>query len=401
MPAFSLSNVSNLFKIKYGKLSENVYNSANVVLGRVKKTYDFTGRQKFIPVPQSFSGGVGSGSLPTANFTTVKDATITAKKMYAVAQIDRESIKASMDNEGAFVQGTKFVVQRAVESWMRNMSRSLFNDGTGALGQFSGNAGGTATAPTLTILASGSYSFKEANFEERDYVNVNSLASVFEITAVNPTTRVVTLSRVSGSDDLTMIGAGTHTVYMQNSKDSDPTGISGAVKATSGTLYTITVARRWQASSQIDASSAGLTTDLMNQCMLDVERKSGQAPNMIVTSYTQYRKLLNILEDQKQYTLEPRSTDLKGKVSFKGVEFMSTAGPVGVFPERFCADADMYFLNDNQISIEHRPDFGWMEDDGTVFLRDANTDTYSARFGGYLETFINPVFQGIVYGLAV
>ena len=34
---FNLSDVSALFKIKYEKLSENVYNSANVLLGRVKK----------------------------------------------------------------------------------------------------------------------------------------------------------------------------------------------------------------------------------------------------------------------------------------------------------------------------------------------------------------------------
>ncbi len=401
MAQFSLTNVSNLFKIKYGKISENAYNSANVLLGRVKKDYDFTGRQKFIPIPQSFSGGVGSGSLPTANYTTVEDAIITAKKMYAVAQIDRESIKASMDNEGAFVQATKWTVQRTVESWMRNMSRALFNDGSGALGQFSGNAGGTATAPTLTILATGSYAFKEANFEERDYVNVNTLASVFEITALDPDTRVVTLSRVSGSDDLTMIGAGTHTVYMQNSKDSDPQGLAGALKATSGTLYTINVGRRWKASAQVDASSAGLTTDLMNQAMLQVEQRSGKVPNLIITSYTQYRKLLNLLEDQKQYVIEPRSAELKGKVSFKGVEFMSSAGPVGVFPERFVENDEMFFLNDNEISISHRPNFGWFEDDGTVFLRDASSDSYSARYGGYLEVFINPVFHGVVYGLAV
>lgn len=400
MANFSITNVSNLFKIKYGKLSDNVYNSKNVVLGRVKKNYDFVGRQKFVPIPQSFAGGVGSGSLPTANYESVEDAIITAKKMYAVCQIDRESIKASLNNEGAFVEATKHVVKKTVESWMRNMSRTLFNDGTGALGTFSGNAGGSATAPTITILTTGSYPFKEANWEEKDYVNVNTLASVFEVTAVNPSTRVITLARISGSDDLTMIGAGTHTVYMQNSKDADPLGISGCVKATSSTLYTISVGRRWQASSQIDAASAGLTTDLMNQAMLEVEKKSGQVPNLIVCGYTQYRKLLNILEDQKQYTLEPRSQDLKGKVSFKGVEFMSSAGPVGVFPERFCEEDEMYFLNDEHIEINHRPDFGWFDDDGTVFLRDSSTDTYSARYGGYLETFVNPVFHGIIQNLA-
>jgi hypothetical protein len=34
----SLDDVNALFKIKYEKLSENVYNSANVLLGRVKKS---------------------------------------------------------------------------------------------------------------------------------------------------------------------------------------------------------------------------------------------------------------------------------------------------------------------------------------------------------------------------
>jgi hypothetical protein len=130
----SLSEVSALFKIKYEKLSENVYNSANVLLGRVKKSYSFTGKQLSIAVPQSFSGGVGSGSLPTANAATYSDAQITAKKMYAVVEIDRESIKAAMSDEGAFVRATKEVVKKGVESFMRNLSRSLFNDGTGKLG---------------------------------------------------------------------------------------------------------------------------------------------------------------------------------------------------------------------------------------------------------------------------
>ena len=53
---FSLSEASALFKIKYEKLSENVYNSANVLLGRVKKSYNFTGKQLQITVPQSFGG---------------------------------------------------------------------------------------------------------------------------------------------------------------------------------------------------------------------------------------------------------------------------------------------------------------------------------------------------------
>lgn len=397
MAQFSLSSATNLFKIKYGKLSDNVYNSANVLLGRCKKNYEFVGKQLFVPVPTSFQGGVGSGSLPTANVANYKDAIITAKKMYSVVEIDREAIHASANDEGSFVRGTKHVIQKGVESWMRNMSRALFNDGTGALGTTTAAvATGTATAPVVIISAA---TWKEANFEEKDYINVDSLSSVWEITDVVPSTRTVTLARISGSDDLTAI-ATAKVLYMQNSKNNDPQGLKGVCDATGGSLYDVPVARRWQ-STQIAAGGAGLTTDIMNQGMLDVQRKSGKVPNLILCSFTQYRKLLNVLEDQKQYIVEPRSADLKGKVSFKGVEFMSSAGAVGVFPERFCDDDRMYLLNDNYIDIHHRPGFGWFEDDGTVFLRKASSDAYEARYGGYMEAYIVPSFQGVITGLAV
>lgn len=397
MAQFSLTGATNLFKIKYGKLSDNVYNSASVLLGRVKKNYNFVGKRIDIAVPQSFAGGVGSGSLPTANVATYGDAIITAKKMYSVIEVERESIKASVSDEGSFVRATKHQVEKGVESWVRNMSRALFNDGTGALGSFSGSAAGSAAAPVLTITDA---TWKEANWEEKDYINVNALTSVFEVVTVAPATKAITLSRISGSDDLTGIGAGTHVCYMQNSKNNDPSGLKGVIDATSSTLYSITVGRRWQASAQIAAGGAGLSTDLMNQAMLEIQRKCGKVPNLIITSFTQYRKLLNLLEDQKQYNLDPRSADLKGKVSFKGVEFMSSAGSVGVFPERFVEDDRMYFLNDNYIEIHHRPDFGWFEDDGTVFLRKATDDAYEARYGGYLESYIVPVFHGKIDGLA-
>lgn len=399
MAKYSLSTASDLFKIKYGKISENTYNSANVILGRVKKNYKFTGKRKDVAVPLSFAGGVGSGSLPTANVAAYDDAEITAKKVYGVCQIDRESVKAAEDDEGSFVRLTKESVSKTVESWMRNASRIYFNDGTGILGQFSGNAAGTAAAPVLTILNSGTYKWKEANFEEKDYVNVNSLSSVFEVVSVDPATRAITLSRISGSDDLTAIGVGTHSVYMQNSRNNDPSGLLGVCMATSGSLYGIPVARRWM-SYQKSAASGGLTTDLMNDVILNVQKRCGKVPKMIITSFTQMQKLLNLLEDQKQYVLDPRSSDLKGKISFKGVEYMSPMGAIPIFAERFCDEDKMYFLNDDYIESHHRPGFGWFDDDGTVFLRSSSDDAYDARYGGYYENYIVPTFQGVLHTLA-
>lgn len=402
---FSLSEASALFKIKYGKLSENVYNSQNVLLGRCKKSYNFTGKQILHSIPQSFAGGVGSGSLPTANTAQYAEAIIQAKKVYSVVEIDRESIKASMSDEGAFVRATKEVVQKGVESWMRNMSRILFSDGTGALadGDNATNVSGTGSLgdPYIVRLASTT---KDANIEERDLVNVDTETTNLEVLAYNPSTQDVSLVGSSATlAGLTGVGPFAGKLYMQGSKDNDPEGLKGVLDATSGSKYGISVGRRWQA-EQIDASAATISSALMNKAMLAVEKKTGKVPNLIITSYKQFEKLLNIFEDDKRYPI-PNRAGVKDKngavISFSGIQFMSTSGPVAVVAERFCEDDRMYFLNDNHIHIHHRPDFGWFDDDGTVFLRKASSDEYEARYGGYLQVYIDPNFHAVITNLSV
>ena len=403
---FSLTEASALFKIKYEKLSENVYNSANVLLGRCKKSYNFTGKKLSIAIPQSFSGGVGSGSLPKANTAIYSDAQIEAKKMYAVVELDRETIKAAMSDEGSFVRATKEVVKKGVESFMRNLSRTLFNDGTGEIGEGDGstNVTGDGSASTPYVVTLASSSFKESNLEERDLVNIGSESTTLEIDEVDPDNKVIKLKGSSATLAAAVSGTTSTSakIYMQGSKDNDPKGLKGVCDATTGQNYEIDVARRWK-SQQKAAGGAAISTDLLNEMMLKVEKSSGKAPNLIITSFKQYEKILNLLEDQKRYEVKTRA-GLKSKsgadISFSGVEFMSSSGPVGIFPERFCEDDRVYFLNDNHIHIYHRPDFGWFDDDGTVFLRKSDSDAYEARYGGYLQTYINPCFHGVLTGLS-
>ena len=294
----SLSEVSALFKIKYEKLSENVYNSANVLLGRVKKSYNFTGKRLSIAIPQSFAGGVGSGNLPTANTAVYGDAQITAKKMYAVVEIDRETIKASLSDEGAFVRATKEVVQKGVESFMRNLSRAMFNDGSGRLGQVS-NASGSLTE---IVLATGLgpvgnevadatkvkiADFKEANFEERDLIQVvNGSASA---TASLRSSDKLEIEQVL-VDSVHIILKGTSLniqalddLVMQESLNNDPTGMKGVLDKTPGagvTNYGIKVGRRWQAVQK--THSQDISTDVLNEVMLKIKKACGKSPNLIV-----------------------------------------------------------------------------------------------------------------------
>lgn len=396
MSTLNLSTASALFKRNYLKYSENMYNSANVTDARIKKTYDFTGEGFYMAIPLGFSGGVGSGSLPTPGVANYSQATIQAKKVYGTCLIDRETIKASSNDAGSFVRGLKESVKKTAESYARNTSRILFGSGDGSLGTTSAASGSN---PYVLTFDAG---YNEANFEEDDVINIETgNTDQFTVDLVAPQTDGtldVTVTRISGSQ----VPDGTDECFMQGSEDNDPHGLKNVLDATSSTLYGVTVARRWQA-TQSSASDTTISTDLMNDVMLSVERKFGEAPNLIVTSYAQFGKLLNILEDQKRYPLGPKygSDKLKAQVSWSGIEFMSTMGAVPIVPDRFCDGDRMYFLNEDFVQRYHRPDFGWFDDDGTVFLREASADSYSARYGGYWQNFIRPTAHGVLTDLAI
>lgn len=414
------STESNLMKVKYGKLIEKQFNQSSVIIARAKKKEDFVGSQIEVPIVQSIGGGVGAGSLPTASENKIAKATITSKKLYAVTSIDRESMKAAKTDEGSFVRFTKFPVKIATESFNRNVERMMLRgDASGSGALITGNAGnsvvtgsGTACDPYLVDLDNASTYFP-AHFEqleEGDLVNINSETTDLEVVAVSVTDAsgyaTGTISLVGTSSRLATLAGGCGTafgasdkIYMQNSKDNEMLGIDGVVNATGGSLYGVTVARRWK--SYIKTASAALSTDLMNDVVLNVKRQCGKAPNLIVTSYHQFIKFLNLLEDHKRYPIEARDKKLVGQVSFSAIEYISPDGVIPVIASRFCDGDKMYFLNDEHMELHLRPGgFEWFDEDGTVFLRESG-DSYEARYGGYGQFFINPHFQGILKSLTV
>lgn len=397
--AFNLTDLDALFKIKYGKYHDNVFNTATPAWNEIKKTSDFVGKKLELPVPLGYKGGVGSGTLPETNNAEYGDLIMFRKKMYATDQVDRETIMAASSDIGAFTRAMAECIKKTVEADVWNHTRVLFGNGDGSLG----------TVDSVTDNGSGNYdvvinsaTWKEANFEENMFVNFGSGTDLFDVQSVTPSTRTVVVQRQAGG---TNIPTAADVCYMQGSKDNDPHGLKQVTDATSSTLYNITVGRKWQ-SYQEDVSSLGLTTDLMNKVMTRIEKKVGTPPNMIVTSYIQYEKLLNLLEDQKRYQLYSQSPKgyekMQGVMSFNGIQFMSSRGAIRIFPDKFCEDDRVYFLNTNYITYHRAPNHGWVKEDigGNGYLRVAGEDKFEARLATYGNLLIIPTFQGRIKGLA-
>jgi hypothetical protein len=418
MANYNLTTATGVFKTKYIKMSRDMFNSENVVLAKVKRNDSFVGDQALISVPTSFGGGRGSGVIPRANVAAYQKMLITAKKLYAIIEIDNEAIKASQTDEGAFVRLSKEPVKRGVQSWQANLSRMLFNDsvatnGNGRLGISSSATAITSAAGVYTVTfataAANPVNWKTANWETKDFVNTDVGGSAeYEVTNVTPnasaTTATVTLTQSNGSAfDLT--GRTSVQFFMQNSKNNDATGLRGVLLATSGSAYNINIGYRWQAPSQLTSLSAGITPDLLNQQALDIKYAFGENHDMFVTSFVQYRKLLNQLEDQKRYMLvESRNEGPRGKFSFQALEFMADTGPIPVIAERFVEDDTLYSLNSDFIEFHARPDGGWVEDPtmgGSIFRLSPTNDTWQARYAVYGEFGIMPSAHGVMTGLTV
>lgn len=417
---FSLTETSGLFLTKFQARSVNHYNSQNLMDGRIKKRYDFTGKQMNIETQLSFSGGVGAKLLPIANTSNVEQAIITAKKNYARCYVDRESLKAASSTEGAFQKFMAYPVKKTVESFNRNSNRILFGDGTGVLGRGDGatdvTGAGTTADPYIVFLRESDWNV--SNFEEQDYVQIvtglnagdnlggaaeggDTVANLLLVQEVIPATRSLLL--VGTSAVLAALVAAvdplltTTGLVMQRSYLAEPQGLRGVTMATSGTLYSVAVKRRWQ-SQQVDCLAQGVVTDMINDMVLRIEKAVGVPPKVVISNYNQVRKILAQLEDQKVYNLPNKN--LKGHIGFDGIQIMTSRGAIGLFADRMCDEDKMYFLNEEYITRYHRPGFGWFDDDGTVFLRTPDDeDSYEARYGGYSENLIDPTFQGVLYNL--
>lgn len=420
MANYSIAEQTGLFLTLFKNRSANMYNSANVLEGRIKKDNSFVGKQMNIETQLSFAGGYGAALLPQGNPSLVEQAVITAKKHYSRVFVDREGLKAASSSKGAFQTYLAFPIKKTVEDFMRNMSRVLFGDSTGVLGRGAGatNVSGNGSSATPYIVTLRASDWNVANFEEKSIVQVvtglaanantggsaeggTSTTNLLTIASVNPATRQIglvgtsaVLAGLSGSAPFpTTSGLVPQRSYLQEAQ-----GLSGALMATSGTLYGLTVQRRWQA-TQVDAGAAGIVVDMMNDVMLKVEQTFGESPNMIVCNYNQFRKILAQLEDQKRYNLPNKN--VKGHLGFSGVEYMGTSGAVGIFVDRFCPEDKIFFLNDKYITRYSRPGgIEWFKDDQTVFLRTADEDVLEARYGGYMENHIVPTAHGVLYNLA-
>ena len=188
-------------------------------------------------------------------------------------------------------------------------------------------------------------------------------------------------------------------VYLQNSKDAELSGLQGVLTATSGTYKGIAIGRRWQSYQDTNGGTArDLTKSLLNKAVLQIVKRCGEVPSVIMCNHKQYIALLDLFEDIKRVQIPARAKSLKGQVGYGALEYVSAQGTIPIIFNRYVPEDQIYLLNEDKIELVSRAAPQWFDRDGTVFLRE-DEDSYEARYGCYSDLFIQPFYQGIITDL--
>lgn len=399
--AFGLSTVNELFKTDFKSYQQAVYNE-DIILYSQLEVKPYTGKDQDFPKPFDYSGGVSSGSLPKKKAAGYEKVLFSYVKMYAAADVERDGIAISMSDKGAFVRLMDEPMKKIRESSTWNMERALHGTSDGKLG--------TIASAGVTDNGGGSYTLVLsspviANFEEGMFVNIETgNTDLFNITEVDPDNDAITVQRESGA---TQVPAQTDEIFMQQSEDNDPYGLGDMVSKTSGNAYNISTSLRKWHSTQINLSGKSITPQIFTQLMLRHEKRVGKKKQfkMALAGYTQMEKLMNQLEDTKNYDCIKLSPKDKAyaHISWDAIVVHTrNAGSIILVADRFVPDSEIWFIDTDQCAIYEAPKSGFVtEDTGSPLLRSAEEDKFDIRWAWYGQAYFPPIALGRIYGGSV
>jgi hypothetical protein len=404
----SIADLSNLYQTSYGGFEVDAAGWDNrQLIGTIRKNTKFNGNKLVMAQLQDYGGGQSSGSLPASSTASIIQPELYAKSIYSTTVLDNQSMKAARragTNLGAFEDATELSMQILKESFSGQIARQYFGDGTGSLG----------VIQTVTTNAPGDYSllitaatFIEANWILKDLLNIASGTSLFLITDINLTTRVIRVIRQNGAD----VPLAAQNIYKQKSKDQEMMGLKGVADATSGSLYGVPVGYRWEA-SRIDALGSAPNLALFR----DLDQKMrfqtrGVLPTDYIFSATAL-KLFENSEDQKSIIyVEPTSApDREAGSQVAAIKLNGRIIRIHWSP--WMEEDRVYAINRNKVSLELRPDTvangeqcgGFIENGDSIFfpmqVSGTPLDSFAMFYSTYGNLYIPPTFLGVINNLA-
>ena len=386
----TLQTADNALKTYYLDAVTDALNmKTNPLLAKIEQTTaDVVGKEVRKLIRSNVNGGIGAGSetgdLPQAASSGYTQFVTTLKNLYGTIEISDKAIRASANNEGAFVNLLNDEMQSLVKSASFNFGRMLFGDGSGKLATVTTVASGDTNQLTLDNVKG----LAEGMLVDVVASSGAAIAGMSRRTviAVDRANKKITLSGTPFTS--TSVGTGAY-VCIQSSAGYEITGLGALFsdKAIYGVDRNASVMKPYK------KTAVGKISETTIQKAIDeIEENSGSKINFIVCSWGVKRALAEYFRELKVVMPTLQFDGGFQCVSFNGIP---------VVADRFCPDGTMYLLNTDDFKLHQLCDWQWLEgEDGKILKQIAGKPVYTATLVKYAELLCErPNGQGMLSGI--
>lgn len=366
------------------KIEMMVYKD-NPFLALVPKMEEFYGAN--LPVPIIYGNPTGrSATFSTAqsnkNNSLLKAFTLTRSKDYSLASIDNETLEASQNDKGAFLEAATVEIDGAMNAAARSLATALFRDGSGAIGRI--NA--TVTGTTLTLATAVDI----VNFEVGMKIQFSSAATSASLRASGATLTVTAIDRSAGS---MTVGANLNTITGLTSQDY--INVQGDIEAKLKGLdawlpSTVSATSFYGVDRTADSTRLGGvrydgSAQPIEEALVDalaLAAREGGSPDYCFLNYANFSNLEKALGSKVQYV--SLGVDGVPSVGFRGMMINGPKGPVKVVADQNCPALVAYLV---QMDVWKLYSLGMapriLDSDGMKMLRESSADSVEVRIGYY------------------
>lgn len=325
----------------------------------------------------------GTSGLQTSAFL------VTRKSHYSLASLSNETIEASKNNQGAFLQYLESSVSSAINSLSNQMGMLLYRDGTGAVAT---HASETGSGPTVVTLGDAN---DIVNFEVGMQVQAWPSGGAVR----GATGKITAIDRVNGTftcaEDLSTWTASDY-ISVKGNKDAVISGIQGWIPIGAGRTAALAASYYGVTRSTDDVRLGGVYLDksgsAIEEGIVDGLNKAVQIGDgnfdvvfMNPMDFSTLEKALGSKVQRVQVSSEIKEGGtVRGVVGFNALEIYYAGGSVKVMADRFCPKGYAHALTlDTWKLCSIGSAVRLFDGDGLKMLRSTNSDSISFRIFSY------------------